>query len=80
MFLYFLKKVFNFPSIFIEFIKRGSIHILIRFKNKIDDCSLFSEHELNKMRKATLWVNGLKYAFGYDPTLCKCGTQNVIKL
>ena len=75
-----------------DFIKRIVIHIpnkgfqqiryygfyANKFKNKIDDCSLFSEHELNKMRKATLWVNGLKYAFGYDPTLCKCGTQMLL--
>ena len=26
----------------------------------------------------TIWVNGLKKAFGYDPTLCKCGTQMIL--
>ena len=30
------------------------------------------------MLNATIWVNSLKKAFGYDPTLCKCGSQMLI--
>jgi predicted Rossmann fold flavoprotein len=33
---------------------------------------------LKRMINDTIWVNGLKKAFGYDPTLCKCGTQMIL--
>ena len=32
------------------------------------------------MLNDTIWVNGLKKAFGYDPLLCKCGTQMILNL
>lgn len=49
-----------------------------KFKNKFENNKLFTEKELNKMLNATIWVNSLKKAFGYDPTLCKCGSQMLI--
>lgn len=49
-----------------------------KFKRKITDKSLFSDKELKAMRYDTIWVVGLKKAFGYDPTLCKCGTQMIL--
>ena len=49
-----------------------------KFKNKVEIKKLFSNYKLNKMLRATMWVHGLKLAFGYDPTICKCGTQMLI--
>lgn len=49
-----------------------------KFKNKVEDKLLFSKGQLNQMHNDTIWVNGLKKAFGYDPTLCKCGTQMLL--
>lgn len=46
-----------------------------KYKDKIDNGKLFSDKELNKMKHDTIWINGLMKAFGYNPTLCKCGTQ-----
>lgn len=46
-----------------------------KFKEKISDKSLFSDAQLTKMLDNTKWINGLKNSFGYDPTLCVCGSQ-----
>lgn len=51
-----------------------------KFKDKITDKQLFSDKELKRMLNDTIWVNGLKKAFGYDPLLCKCGTQMILNL
>ena len=39
---------------------------------------LFDDATLTKMLDNTKWVNGLKNSFGYDPTLCICGSQMII--
>lgn len=39
---------------------------------------MFKFEDLAEMQLNTVWVNGLIKAFGYDPTLCKCGTQMVL--
>ena len=49
-----------------------------KFKDKVKDKPLFTDKELKRMINDTIWVNGLKKAFGYDPTLCKCGTQMIL--
>jgi hypothetical protein len=49
-----------------------------KFKNKIKNSLLFSEKQLTKMKRDTMWVQGLKKTFGYDPTLCRCGTQMLL--
>lgn len=46
-----------------------------KFKNKVDNNLLFSKNQINNMYRATMWVDGLLKAFGYNPILCKCGTQ-----
>lgn len=51
-----------------------------KFKDKVKDKPLFSDKELKRMLNDTIWVNGLKKAFGYDPLLCKCGTQMILNL
>ena len=51
-----------------------------KFLNKISTNKLFSNAQLNKMLDNTYWVNGLKLSFGYNPTLCKCGSQMMINL
>ena len=51
-----------------------------KFKGKVEGRRLFAERELAERRKATLWANGLKRTFGYDPTICKCGAQMVLNL
>ena len=51
-----------------------------KFKNKITDKKLFADKQLKRMLSDTMWVNGLKNAFGYDSTLCKCGTQMILNL
>lgn len=50
------------------------------YSNKFKNKSLFCEKELKKMLSDTIWVNGLKKAFGYDPLLCKCGSQMTLNL
>lgn len=40
--------------------------------------SLFSNAELSKMIHNTFWINGLLASFGYNPTLCSCGSQMLI--
>lgn len=45
-----------------------------KFNNKVTNKSLFSKNELKKMQYDTMWLVGLKKTFGYNPTLCKCGT------
>ncbi len=37
--------------------------------------SLFSPRQLARMEEDNRWANGLRKAFGYDPTWCKCGAQ-----
>ena len=37
-------------------------------------------YKIKRMLNDTIWVNGLKKAFGYDPLLCKCGTQMILNL
>ena len=39
---------------------------------------LFSNAELSKMLHNTFWINGLLSSFGYDPTLCSCGSHMII--
>lgn len=46
-----------------------------KFKNKINNYFLYNSMTINKMINDTIWTNGLKKAFGYDPTICKCGTK-----
>lgn len=45
-----------------------------KFKFKVKNKSLFSEKELKRMLYDTMWLIGLKKTFGYNPTLCKCGS------
>lgn len=35
---------------------------------------------MDRMSRDTMWANGLRKAFGYDPTLYKCGTQMGLSL
>lgn len=49
-----------------------------KFKDKVKDRPLFSGKELKRMSDDTMWANGLRKAFGYDPLLCKCGAQMVL--
>lgn len=35
---------------------------------------LFSGKELKRTASDTIWANGLRKSFGYDPLLCKCGS------
>lgn len=48
------------------------------FINKNSYKKLFTDAQLTKMLDNTKWVNGLKASFGYDPTLCVCGSQMLI--
>lgn len=45
-----------------------------KFKEKVTNGLLFSDKELKRMADDTIWVNGLRKSFGYDPLLCKCGS------
>ena len=49
-----------------------------KFKDKISNNKLFSDAQLTKMLDNTKWVKGLMNSFGYDPTLCVCGSQMYI--
>ena len=49
-----------------------------KFKNKIDDCSLFSKKQLKEMKYNTKWLVALEKSFGYNPTLCKCGNYMIL--
>ena len=51
-----------------------------KFKGKVEGRRLFGERELARRREDTLWANGLRKAYGYDPTICKCGAQMVLNL
>ena len=39
---------------------------------------LFSYAELRRMAEDNTWAKGLMKAFGYDPTVCKCGARMAI--
>lgn len=72
-----------------EFVKRLLIHVpdkgfqQIRYygfysnkcKAEPQTGLLFSPSQLAKMLEDNTWAKGLIKAFGYDPTLCKCGAQ-----
>ena len=45
-----------------------------KFKEKVKNGLLFGDEELKRMADDTIWANGLRKAFGYDPLLCKCGS------
>ena len=45
-----------------------------KFKGKVKNGLLFGDEELKRMADDTIWANGLRKAFGYDPLLCKCGS------
>lgn len=51
-----------------------------KYKGKLIPKKLFSDKELKRMKNDTIWVNGLLKAFGYNPTLCKCGTQMILNI
>ena len=44
-----------------------------KFKGKVTNGLLFGDEELKRMANDTIWANGLRKSFGYDPLLCKCG-------
>lgn len=48
------------------------------YKFSYSPIKLFDDATLTKMLDNTKWVNGLKNSFGYDPTLCICGSQMII--
>ena len=52
----------------------------LKFSYKFSTDKLFTDAQLNKMLDNTYWVNGLKLSFGYNPTLCKCGSQMIMNL
>ena len=39
---------------------------------------LFSYSQLRRMAEDNTWAKGLMKAFGYDPTVCKCGARMAI--
>lgn len=49
-----------------------------KFKAKVTNGLLFSDKELEKMSNDTIWVNGLRKSFGYDPLLGNCGSYMVL--
>lgn len=49
-----------------------------KFKNKISNGSLFSKKQLREMKYNTKWLVALEKAFGYNPTLCKCGNYMIL--